>query len=79
MNPTYNTRYPRGGDALWADGSVASGVINGEFFGAAVSDAGYLPVWTGAAYARKPAKVWTGAAWVIKPAKRWTSSLWSTT
>ena len=33
MNPTFNTRYPRGGDALWTDGSVASGVINAEFFG----------------------------------------------
>jgi hypothetical protein len=33
VNPTFNTRYPRGGDALWTDGSVASGVINAEFFG----------------------------------------------
>jgi hypothetical protein len=34
VNPTFNTRYPRGGDALWTDGSVASGVVNLEFFGA---------------------------------------------
>lgn len=33
MNPTDNTRYPRGGDTLWTDGSVASGVFNIEFFG----------------------------------------------
>jgi len=34
VSATFNTRYPRGGAALWTDGSVASGVVNLEFFGA---------------------------------------------
>jgi hypothetical protein len=39
-------------------------------------DEGYISVWTGSAWVRKPVKVWTGSAWVIKPMKRWTGSAW---
>ena len=45
----------------------------------APSDLGYVPVWLGATYVRKPVKVWLGAAWVIKPAKDWTGATWSPT
>jgi len=33
-------------------------------------------VWTGSAWANKPAKVWTGSAWVEKPVKVWSGSAW---
>lgn len=77
LRPPQSLR-PRGGSSAWLDGP-AGALLRAEFFGAAVSDAGYVPVWMGAAYARKPAKAWTGAAWVIKPAKNWTGATWSTT
>jgi hypothetical protein len=59
----------------------APSVIDDFLFGSepVASDAGYIPVWTGAADVRKPVKAWTGAAWVIKPAKRRTATDWSTT
>ena len=37
---------------------------------------GYPKVWTGSAWASKPAKVWNGSAWVTKPVKVWTGSAW---
>lgn len=39
---------------------------------------GYPKVWTGSAWASKPAKVWNGSAWVTKPVKVWTGSTWKT-
>jgi hypothetical protein len=35
-----------------------------------------MDVWTGTAWAGKPAKVWTGSAWVPKPVKLWNGSSW---
>lgn len=35
-------------------------------------------VWTGSAWAQKPAKVWTGSAWVEKPVKYWDGTTWVT-
>jgi len=37
---------------------------------------GRLKVWSGSAWALKPAKVWSGSAWVTKPAKVWNGSAW---
>ena len=45
--------------------------------GAGPSDAGYIEVWNGSAWVRKPVKVWTGSAWVTKPVKYWNGSTWS--
>lgn len=42
-------------------------------------DEGYVPVWSGTAFVRKPVKVWNGAAWVIKPANYWSGTAWVTT
>lgn len=39
---------------------------------------GWPKVWTGSAWAKKPAKVWTGSAWVQKPVKVWTGTAWKT-
>lgn len=33
-------------------------------------------VWTGSAWANKPAKVWTGSTWVEKPVKVWSGTAW---
>jgi len=38
--------------------------------------AGRAKVWTGSAWAQKPAKVWSGSAWVTKPVKVWNGSTW---
>jgi len=38
-----------------------------------------MKVWSGSAWAEKPAKVWSGSAWVTKPTKVWTGSTWKTT
>jgi len=38
-----------------------------------------MKVWSGSAWAEKPAKVWSGSAWVTKPVKVWTGSTWKTT
>ena len=48
-------------------------------FGGGLSTVGYVKVWDGSAYVKKPAKVWDGSAWVIKPAKYWNGSAWVTT
>ena len=37
---------------------------------------GWIKVWTGSAWVKKPAKVWTGVAWVAKPNKKWNGSAW---
>jgi hypothetical protein len=37
---------------------------------------GTAKVWTGSAWADKPAKVWTGSAWTTKPIKVWNGSAW---
>jgi hypothetical protein len=41
-----------------------------------VSTLSGMNVWTGSAWAAKPAKVWTGTAWVEKPVKVWNGSTW---
>jgi hypothetical protein len=41
--------------------------------------AGYVKVWNGTAWVKKPVKVWNGTSWVIKPAKFWNGSTWMTT
>ena len=79
MARSQGTRYPSGGSDLWQGNYPGPTLLRAEFFGASTSDAGYVPVWTGAAYVRKPVKTWTGAAWAIKPAKRRTATDWSTT
>lgn len=38
--------------------------------------AGYIKVWTGAAWELKPVKVWNGSSWVIKPVNVWNGSSW---
>lgn len=40
---------------------------------------GYIKVWDGAAFVKKPVKVWSGTAWVIKPVKFWNGTTWQTT
>ena len=70
---------PRGGSISWQGSAPGPTLLRASFFDATVSDAGYVPVWTGAAYVRKPTKAWTGSAWVIKPAKDWTGAAWTTT
>ena len=35
-----------------------------------------MKVWSGSAWAEKPAKVWNGSAWVAKPVKVWSGSAW---
>jgi hypothetical protein len=35
-----------------------------------------MKVWSGSAWAEKPAKVWSGSAWVTKPVKVWDGSAW---
>jgi hypothetical protein len=82
MARSIGTRYPRGGSNQWVGPNPGAVVLDDAFFGSPPpigGEEGYVPVWTGAAHARKPAKVWLSGAWVIKPAKRWTGALWSTT
>lgn len=38
--------------------------------------AGFISVWAGSAWLKKPIKVWTGSAWVAKPLKSWSGSAW---
>jgi hypothetical protein len=40
---------------------------------------GYIKVWTGSEWTKKPVKVWNGTDWVIKPLKRWTGTTWAET
>ena len=40
---------------------------------------GYIKVWDGASWVKKPVKDWTGSAWVTKPLKFWNGSTWVTT
>ena len=35
-----------------------------------------MKVWSGSAWAEKPAKVWNGSAWVTRPVKVWDGSAW---
>lgn len=35
-----------------------------------------VKVWSGSAWADKPAKVWSGSAWVQKPVKTWNGTSW---
>jgi hypothetical protein len=38
--------------------------------------AGRAKVWTGSAWAQKPAKFWNGSGWATKPVKVWNGSAW---
>lgn len=40
---------------------------------------GYIQVWSGSAFSKKPVKVWNGSSWQIKPMKRWNGTTWVTT
>ena len=77
MNPSIAIRYPKGGSTKWLGDGNAAVVLRAEFFGAEVSDAGYVEVWLGTSWVRKPLKVWNGSAWVIKPLKYWNGTTWS--
>jgi hypothetical protein len=67
-----------------ASGSISSTIGSSDWLAlqfellAAQSGGGgsLLKVWSGSAWAEKPAKVWTGSAWVGKPAKVWNGSAW---
>jgi hypothetical protein len=37
---------------------------------------GYIKVWDGNGWVKKPVKYWTGSEWVQKPLKYWTGSEW---
>ena len=52
--------------------------INGINNVAAPSVPGRPKIYTGSAFAQKPAKIWTGSAWVEKPVKIYTGSVWKT-
>lgn len=59
--------------------SPAAVIFNYEFFGQLPSvptETGLIGVWTGAAWAKKPAKVFQGGSWTQKPVKRWNGSGW---
>ena len=87
MNPknwiTGKATWPRGGDPAWQADNLAGQLLRDEFFGPPLPPPsggdGYVPVWLGASFVRKPVKTWTGAAWGIKPAKRRTATDWVTT
>jgi hypothetical protein len=40
------------------------------------STAGYIKVWTGASFEKKPVKVYNGATWDVKPVKYYNGSIW---
>lgn len=63
------------GYAFWWDDVAVSEV---DWIGptGGVTRTGRPKVWTGSAWANKPAKVWTGSAWVEKPVKVWDGSQW---
>lgn len=46
---------------------------------AGVSTAGYIQVYNGSSFVKKPVKVWDGASWNIKPVKFWNGSSWTET
>lgn len=62
----------------WGTETASDAFIDNVNTPAAVGPSGRPKVWTGSAWASKPAKVWTGSAWVEKPAKVWTGSTWKT-
>jgi len=43
------------------------------------SSVGYVKVWTGSEWEKKPLKIWTGSEWAIKPVKYRTNDAWVTT
>lgn len=47
--------------------------------GSGPSTTGYISVWDGAAWVKKPVKYWDGAAWVTKPIKYWNGSVFVST
>lgn len=49
-------------EALWVEVTYRTG--------------GQVKVWTGAAFAEKPAKVWNGSQWIEKIVKAWNGSSW---
>jgi hypothetical protein len=64
------------GSTFWWDDIAVSDV---DWIGPLVvpgTRTGRPKVWTGSAFANKPAKVWTGSAWVEKPVKVWSGTAW---
>ena len=61
-----------GATRYWLNGAPVPFLASAE----AGSTEGYVTVWSGSAWVRKPAKVWTGSAWVQKPVKVWNGSAW---
>lgn len=59
----------------WSDLGASTGYMDNLNVPPVVTT-GRPKVWTGSAWAQKPAKVWTGSAWVEKPVKVWTGSSW---
>lgn len=48
-------------------------------FSISLGTQGYIKVWNGTAWVKKPIKVWNGTAWVAKPVKRWNGVAWVAT
>lgn len=67
-----------GSSALWFSTSLAGRILRDEFFGGP-STAGYISVWDGAAWVKKPVKYWNGSTWTIKPIKYWNGSVFVST
>lgn len=45
----------------------------------AAGTTGYIKVWDGTQWVKKPVKVWDGSQWVVKPLKFWNGATWQTT
>lgn len=40
---------------------------------------GYIKLWSGTEWVKKPVKYWTGTEWIQKPLKYWTGTEWKLT
>lgn len=73
-----NLNRPRGGSSKWLEGP-AGAILQLEFFGSpAQAGDGYIDVFVGASWQRKPIKVWNGSSWQVGPIKRWDGLTWVT-
>lgn len=59
----------------------SNSILYDDYFGTAEvgGTAGYIDVWMGSSWEKKPAKYWNGSSWEIKPVKHWNGSSWVTT
>jgi hypothetical protein len=69
-----NPRYS-GGSLAWQYG-LSGELLRADYFAEPTPSGGSVKVWTGIAWAAKPAKVWSGTAWISKPAKTWNGTAW---